>query len=347
MYPLMRDFLFKFNAEKVHDLAEFFLDKLATKPLIQDWLLKQFFCYDSKLESEVCGIKFPNPVGLAAGFDKNATMVAGLASLGFGYLELGTITKNPQEGNPKPRLWRHIQEQSLQNAMGFNNAGASVVKQNISKVYPFSIPIGINLGKNKDAQDALLSYTQVLNEFLDFGDYYVFNLSSPNTPNLRDLQNVDFVDELFCMARDLTEKPVFLKISPDMEIDSMLKTCEKAIEKGASGIIATNTTIDYSLVKFPKDRGGISGIALKDKSREVFKIIAQSFFKKTALISVGGIPDASEAYDRIKLGASLVQVFSHFIYHGPSLCKDINLGLVEYLKRDGFENISEAVGVDL
>ena len=347
MYPIIRDFLFRFDAERIHHLAEFFLSKVANKPFIQDVMLSNFFSYDPRLENEVLGLKFPNPVGLGAGFDKNGVMVEGLGLLGFGYLELGTVTKNPQSGNIKPRLWRHIDEQSLQNAMGFNNNGSRVIAKNIAKIYPFSIPIGINLGKNKDAKDALDSYSEVLKDFLDLGDYYVFNLSSPNTPNLRDLQNVDFVNELFCMAREFTKKPILLKISPDMEVDSMLKTCEMAIKKGASGIIATNTTIDYALLKAPKDRGGISGRALREKSKEVFKILAQSFFKKTVLVSVGGIDSVDEAYERIRLGASLIQVFSHFIYHGPSLSKDLNAGLLERLRRDGFDHISQAVGVDL
>ena len=349
MYALIRDILFKFDPEYAHTLSEIFLRHIANKPLIQDFILKLFFYQNPILKNEVCGISFSNPIGMAAGFDKNATMIEGLATLGFGYLELGTITKYPQAGNDKPRLWRHIAESSIQNAMGFNNDGSANISQRLSKIYPFKIPLGINLGKNKDVpiQNALRSYEEVFLDFKHLGDYYVFNLSSPNTPNLRDLQNISFVDELFSMAREYTQKPIFLKISPDMQIEDMLKVCEKAIQKKASGIIATNTSIDYSLVPFPKDKGGISGLAIKEKSYQVFKILAQNFFSQTTLISAGGIDNANEAYKRIRMGASLLQIFTSFIYKGPSLCKNINQDLAILLKQDGFENISQAIGVDL
>ena len=349
MYKTLRNLLFKLDAESAHKLAETFLSHIAPKPLIQDLMVRNFCHHDEALANQICGLRFQNPIGMGAGFDKNATMIKGLATLGFGFLELGTITKRPQKGNPKPRLFRHIEEESIQNAMGFNNDGAKKIASRLKQNYPFALPLGVNLGKNKDIEqsDALKDYEGVLEEFLGLGDYFIFNLSSPNTPNLRDLQNESFVDELFCMARSHTDKPLFLKISPDMAVDSMLGVCEKAIAKGASGIIATNTTIDYSLLKAPKDIGGISGRALAGKSLEVFKILAQSFFKKTTLISVGGIHNATQAYERIRLGASLLQVYSALIFEGPALCKQINSELAELIKRDGFENISEVIGIDL
>lgn len=348
-YQRFRDFLFKFDAENIHNLAENFLAHFANKPIIQDVLLKKFYYQDSMLYYKVCGIPFNNPIGLAAGFDKNATMLEGLATLGFGFLELGTITKLPQSGNPKPRLFRHIEEKSIQNAMGFNNDGADAIKERLKNSYPFCLPIGINFGKNKQTkqEDALSDYEKLLQEFLTLGDYYVFNLSSPNTLNLRDLQNESFVGELFNMARTYTNKPLFLKIAPDISTDSMLQVCKKAIDTGASGIIATNTTLDYSVVKNPKDIGGISGAALRQKSSEVFKILAQNFFKETTLIAVGGISNAMDAYERILHGASLVQVYTGFIFEGPSICKNINQELTTLLKADGFSNIKEAIGANL
>lgn len=347
MYKGFRDFLFNFDAEKVHVLAEFFLSTIANKPLIQDFLVDRFFYTHPSLVNNVCGLVFPNPVGLAAGFDKNAVMMEALASLGFGFLELGTFTRFPQEGNPKPRLWRHVNVQSLQNSMGFNNCGIRKGVENLSKSYPFCLPIGLSFGKNKNAKDALYSYTEVLNEALEVGDYYVFNLSSPNTPNLRNLENSTFVQELFSMVKKVTSKPAFLKISPDMPLDAMLNVCESAISSGADGIIATNTTMDYSLIPGSNQVGGLSGRVLRQKSLEVFRVLAKSFFKKAILVSVGGIDSANEVYSRIRLGASLVQVFTHFIYEGPSLCKKINSELVELMKRDGFGSISEVIGVDL
>lgn len=349
MYKELRKLLFKLDPEKAHTLAEFFLRYIANKPIIEDLIIKGFSYSDPILENKVCGLDFNNPVGVGAGFDKNCTMIEGLTALGFGYLELGTITKKPQDGNPKPRLFRHIEEESIQNAMGFNNEGSLAISSRLKNFYPYRIPLGINLGKNKDIQqeDALQNYKDVLRDFVNLGDYFVFNLSSPNTPNLRDLQNISFVDELFSMAREITNKPLFLKISPDMDTDSMLQVCQKAIEKGSSGIIATNTTVDYKVIQHPKDIGGISGKALKHKSFEILKILSQSFFKKTTLISVGGITDAKDVYQRLRYGASLVQIYSSFIFEGPCVCKMINRELAHLIKNDGYEHISEVIGIDL
>ncbi|TLD81968.1 quinone-dependent dihydroorotate dehydrogenase [Helicobacter sp. MIT 05-5293] len=345
-YKAFSPYLFKLDPERAHSLAEWYLRRIAPLPLMQDILAARYCVVDERLRTQVAGMEFYNPVGLSAGFDKNGTMVKGLSSLGFGFLELGTITQAPQSGNSKPRLFRFVEEQSLQNAMGSNNQGSLEISKRLRKFYPYSIPLGINVGKNKviAQSDSLKNYENVLLDFVDVGDYFVFNLSSPNTPNLRELQNVNFVQELFTMARSHTSKPLFVKLSPDMEAQKMLKVAEMSIASGASGIIATNTTIDYSLIEGAKDIGGISGLALREKSREFFEILSEAFFGKTTLISVGGINNAQEAYERIKLGASLIQVFSAMIFEGPSLCRSINQGLLECLERDGFAHINEALG---
>lgn len=348
-YKKVSNILFKIEPENIHNFIESILQAFGSINFVQEILAKNF-CYTHEiLQNEICGLNFYNPIGLAAGFDKNATMIKGLSCLGFGFLEIGTVTKKFQKGNPKPRLFRFKEEQSIQNAMGFNNDGAEKISSRIAKLHPYTLPIGINLGKNKNisTENALKDYEDVLKHFLDVGDYYVFNLSSPNTPNLRDLQNINFVQELFLMAKSHTKKPIFLKISPDMEIDSMLEVCDMAISKGADGIIATNTTIDYSLLSSAKPIGGISGNALRVKSRVVFEELSKAFFTKTTLISVGGIDDAQEAYRRIKMGASLVQVYSGFVFKGPSLCKTINSEIQQYLLEDGFMSIKDAIGVDL
>ena len=349
LYQMLSPYLFKLDAERAHNLAESFIKRVLPLPLVQDYVAGKNCVVDKALSVEVAGMRFYNPVGLAAGFDKNATMIKGLSALGFGFLEIGTITQAPQEGNPKPRLFRHTQEQSLQNAMGFNNQGSLAISKRLKAFYPYAIPLGVNIGKNKiiAQSDSLKNYENVLLDCLEVGDYFTFNLSSPNTPNLRDLQNVSFVQELFVMARTHTQKPLFLKISPDMDKDEMLKVVEMSIKSGASGIIATNTTIDYSLVQNPKDSGGISGAALKQKSKEILRILSESFFSKIALISVGGIDNAQEAYERIKLGASLVQVYSGLVFQGPSLCKNINEGLLQCLRADGFTHLYEALGQDI
>lgn len=346
MYPFLRNILFRFDAEFDHRLVEFCLRYFAPLPLINDWMAGTFCLKDERLQNEILGLKFYNPVGLAAGFDKNAKMIEGLSLLGFAFLELGSITYSSQSGNPKPRIFRFVKEESLQNAMGFNNDGAIKIAERIARYYPYQIPLWINLGKNKDAVDALKNYEENLKILKNLGDLFVFNVSSPNTPNLRDLQNEQFVSELFSMARSYTQKPLFLKICPDNTIEATLKVCESAIDAGANGIVATNTTTDYSLLSSHREYGGISGKALRNKSREVFYEISNAFFKKAVLVASGGIFDGEEAYSRIKMGASLVEVYSALIFEGPSLCKKINQEIVHLLRRDGFEHISEAIGVD-
>ncbi len=349
IYQKLSPYLFKLDAEKAHNFAGWTLKNIVPLPFIQDFAVSRYCVFDESLHTEVAGMRFYNPIGLAAGFDKNASMVKGLSALGFGFLEIGTITQAPQEGNLKPRLFRYMQERSLQNEMGFNNEGSLKIVNRLKKFYPYSIPIGINVGKNKiiEQSDSLKNYENVLLDCMEVGDYFVFNLSSPNTPHLRDLQNVKFVQELFSMARSHIQKPIFVKISPDMNKDEMLKVVEMAIKCGVSGVIATNTTIDYTLIEGAKQSGGLSGAALKEKSKEVLKILSQAFFGKVAIISVGGIDSAEEAYTRIKLGASLVQVYTALVYQGPKLCKNINNGLLQLLRADGLSNISEAVGYDI
>lgn len=347
MYQLLKNILFKFDPEFDHRVVEFCLKNFAPLPLIADWMASQFCYMDLSLENEVEGMHFYSPVGLAAGFDKNATMIEGISLMGFAFAEIGSVTYVPQSGNPKPRVFRFVQEESLQNAMGFNNDGSSKIAQRVRKLYPYKTPLMISLGKNKEVPNALKNYEENLRAFQDLGDAYVFNASSPNTPNLRDLQNESFVRELFAMARSYTQKPLFLKVCPDNAIDVTLKVCESAISGGANGIVATNTSTDYSLVQSPKNIGGISGRALRNKSREVFYEIAKSFFGKATLISSGGIFDGEEAYDRIKMGASLVEIYSALIFQGPSVCKNINQEIANLLKADGYQNISEAIGVNV
>ncbi len=349
LYSLLKKYLFSLDAEDVHEKVCKILKMLSSSPFLCRLIDSQWGYKNPKLENEILGLHFPNPLGLAAGFDKNASMLRVLIAFGFGYLEAGTLTNEAQVGNERPRLFRHIEEESLQNAMGFNNYGAVLGARSFKRFAPYKTPIGINLGKNKRIEQAhaLEDYQAVLNKCLNIGDYYTFNLSSPNTPNLRDLQNKAFVHELFCMAKEMTPKPLFLKIAPDLETDDMLEIVNSAIEAGAHGIIATNTTIDKSLVFAPKEMGGLSGKCLTKKSREVFKELAKAFFNKSVLISVGGISDAKEAYERIKMGASLLQIYSAFIYNGPNLCQNILKDLVKLLQKDGFLSVKEAIGADL
>jgi len=347
-YQTIKSLLFKLQPENAHHLAEYVLRLPNICQIPFNPFLESHFINDASLHQELFGRTFFNPVGLGAGFDKNATMIRGIQTLGFGFTEIGTVTPKPQPGNPKPRMFRHIQEQSIQNAMGFNNDGAYKVAKRLKKRFPFTTPIGINIGKNKitPEREAINDYTHLIKAFDGLGDYFVINISSPNTPGLRDLQNEAFITNLFAEAKALTDMPILLKIAPDMAIDDAVSLTKMAVKKGADGIIATNTTIDYSLVKHPKDIGGLSGAVLKEKSFKIFDAIAKELYGKTVLISVGGIDSAEEAYRRIKAGASLVQIYSGMIFHGPDMIMNLNKGLIELLKADGYTNITQAIGAD-
>jgi len=347
-YESIKPYLFKLQPENAHHVAECVLRLPNICQIPFNPFLESHFINNEMLTQEIFGRKFYNPVGLGAGFDKNATMIRGIQILGFGFTEIGTVTPKPQPGNPKPRMFRHIQEQTIQNAMGFNNEGAYKVVKRLKQRYPFTTPIGINIGKNKitPEKEAINDYTHLIKAFNGLGDYFVINISSPNTPGLRDLQNEAFITALFSQAKALTKMPILLKIAPDMEIEDAVRLTKLAVESGADGIIATNTTIDYSLVPHPKDIGGLSGAVLKEKSFKIFEAIAKELYGKTILISVGGIDSAQEAYKRIKAGASLVQVYSAIVFKGPDLIMNINKGLVELLEADGYKHISEAIGAD-
>jgi dihydroorotate dehydrogenase len=347
-YNTIKHLLFRLQPETAHRIAEYILRLPNIFQIPFNFFLKSHFISDDVLVQELFGREFLNPVGLGAGFDKNATMIRGVQLLGFGFTEIGTVTPRPQNGNPKPRMFRHIEEESIQNAMGFNNDGAYKIVKKVKKRFPFTTPIGINIGKNKNTpeKEAINDYTHLIKSFQGLGDYFVINISSPNTPGLRDLQNEAFITKLFTEAKKLTQKPILLKIAPDMEVEDAVNLTKMAVEKGADGIIATNTTVDYSLVKSPKDIGGLSGAVLKEKSFKIFEAIAKELYGKTVLISVGGIDSAQEVYKRIKAGASLVQIYSGLIFHGPSMVKNINKELIELIKADGYENITQAIGSD-
>lgn len=348
-YKNLKKYIYKLDPERAHTLTESLLKTIGSyAPFLLKPISKRYKFEDSKLSQELFSVTFPNPVGLAAGFDKNATMIKGLEAIGFGFIEFGTLTPKAQIGNEKPRLFRFVEQNSLQNAMGFNNEGLEFAKNNIQKLYPFSTPLGANIGKNKDttSEDALSDYKILIEGFKDICDYIVINISSPNTPGLRDLQNETFIKEIFEMALKITNKPVVLKIAPDLEVKDAISMCAIAIKYGAKGIIATNTTIDYSLLENSKDFGGVSGEVLKDKSFKLFEALAKEFYGKTTLISVGGISCANEAYKRLRAGASLVQVYSALVFEGPMLCKEINQGILKLMREDGFTNLSDVVGAD-
>ena len=348
-YDTLKKIFFRFDPETAHKIAEFGLRALYATPGGLETLAKFGVYKDEILTQNIWDLSFDNPVGIAGGFDKNATMIAPLAALGFGHIDFGTFTPRPQSGNEKPRLFRLVSEQSIQNAMGFNNEGADIIEHRVRKIYPFKIPIAANIGKNKATpnEDALSDYEALGRKFNGLCDFFIINVSSPNTPNLRALQENSFISELIGVMKKITNRPLVLKLAPDMSADQAIALCECAVQSGASGIIINNTSVDYSLSPNARDFGGLSGRLITEKSRKLFAQVARELFGRTVLISCGGIDSAQEAYERIKSGASLVQIFTAFIFKGPFVAKSINEGLAKLLRADGFNNINEAVGVNL
>jgi len=350
IYNNFKKILFTLDPETAHHLVEISLRSLAQyAPSLLHKLTKNYHINDARLSQELFSTTFANPVGLAAGFDKNATMLEGLSALGFGFIEFGTITPLPQEGNSKPRLFRFPSHNSIQNAMGFNNEGLKAVQKRVKSHYPYKIPLGANIGKNKNTTplNTLDDYKVLIRAFCEISDYIVINISSPNTPGLRNLQNENFISTLFTMAVKITDKPILLKLAPDLEAQEAIDMSHIALKHGAQGIVATNTTIDYSLLPDAKNFGGISGAVLKEKSFTLFQALAKEFYGKTTLISVGGIDSGDEAYRRIKAGASLIQLYSAMIFKGPTLVSSVNKQILALMEKDGYTHISQAIGADL
>ncbi|WP_456479859.1 dihydroorotate dehydrogenase (quinone) [Nautilia sp.] len=348
-FNLIKPLIYKTDPEFAHDMVDMIFRTARRCPLFFNPLVKANFVDDPVLNQKIWNLEFKNPVGVAAGFDKHATMVYGWPALGFGWGEIGAVTPKPQPGNEKPRAWRHIKYEAVQNAYGFNNEGVKVIKKRLKNIYPFILPIGANIGKNKTTPEnkAIDDYKILVKELKDVVDFFVVNISSPNTPGLRDLLNAEFISNLFGELKNLTDKPVLIKFSPDMEDELIINLANYSVLAGADGIIVTNTTVNYDLVNSEIKRGGISGKPLAKRSYEVLRIVSSEVFGKVPIISVGGIDGAEEAYKRIKAGASLLQVYTAIIYKGPGIIGEINRGLIELLKKDGYSHISEAIGTEI
>lgn len=362
MYKLfVRPILFQFDSESVHD---FVLNRLAQHHALLKIFRNVFQFNHPELQQGIFNKSFKNPVGLAAGFDKFAQGIPVWDSLGFGFAEIGTITAQEQPGNDRPRLFRLKKDDALINRFGFNNPGSEKAAQTLAEwddeKLLHSIPLGINIGKTKivDLERAKDDYLFSFEKLWTYADYFVVNVSSPNTPNLRELQDKSFLTDILMALAErnsrlsrkagIPPKAVLVKIAPDLsmsQIDDVLSVIETA---GVDGIVATNTTIERkNLLSDPQLRGetgGLSGKPLKNLSTEIIRHIYNSTQGKIVIIGVGGIFNGDDAYEKIKAGASLLQVYTGFIYEGPMICKKINKRLVELLKRDGFNNIVEAVG---
>lgn len=340
--------LLRLDAERAHGLALSGLRTAVALPPMRRWLRSRYRLVDCRLEQQLLGTRFPNPVGLAAGFDKDAVTVSGLEALGFGFVEVGTVTPRPQPGNPRPRLFRHPRQASLQNAMGFNNRGLEALAGRL-RHRASGNPLGVNIGRNKDTapEGAAADYHRVAARLSGCCDYFVVNVSSPNTPGLRDLQARNSLGELLDAMRQATETPFLVKLSPDLSLNEAVDLAEASVDKGAAGVVLTNTTVDYALLDGAVHRGGLSGRVLQRRSFEMLRTVAAVLFGRCLLISVGGIETAEEVYRRLRHGASLVQLYTALAYRGPRLVRFLNQGLLRLLDRDGVRQVSEVIGCDL
>jgi dihydroorotate dehydrogenase len=331
----IKPLLFRLDAERAHYLV-FYILKLVFKLPGVRFLVKKFYNVNRpELVKEVFGIKFPNPVGLAAGFDKDACLFNELAAFGFGFIEIGTVTPEAQPGNPKPRLFRLPEDEALINRMGFNNGGVKEAAKRLKKKHP-DIIVGGNIGKNKltPNEEAVNDYLICFESLFDVVDYFVVNVSSPNTPGLRALQEKEPLTKLLktLMAQNHKKqkpKPILLKIAPDLTNEQLVDIVDIVIDTKIAGIIATNTSISREGLKTPSDKlkkigdGGLSGKPLNNRSVQVVKFLNERLQGKIPIIGVGGIHSANDAKAMLNAGASLVQVYTGFIYEGPGLIKKI------------------------
>jgi dihydroorotate dehydrogenase len=349
MYSLLKPLLFALSPEKAHYLTFRALDLAAAFPPTRWWLKRQFLFKNQALVTECMGLRFPNPVGLAAGFDKDGKHIESLACLGFGFIEVGTVTPLAQEGNPRPRLFRLPADRALINRMGFNNEGLDALVQRLrglrEKGVPEGVIIGGNIGKNKQTPNeaAENDYLLCFEALFPWVDYFVVNVSSPNTPNLRALQEKEPLTRLLQRLQDKNReknqpKPILLKIAPDLSPEQLNDIADIIRDTRLNGIIATNTTIQRSGLHTPEHTpdqhgwadmgaGGLSGAPVRARATEVIRYLRQRLGPDAVIIGVGGVDSAESAREKLEAGANLVQVYTGMIYEGPALMQRINKGL--------------------
>jgi len=351
IYKILRPIIFKLNPETAHNFAIGFLKFFPNLATI--FIGNKKF---SNLSQKLFGLDFTSPIGMAAGFDKNAEAIKALHQFGFAFIEVGTVTPKAQSGNDKPRMFRLTQDEAIINRLGFNNKGVDCFLKNIATCRK-NLILGINIGKNKDSEDAISDYIFLMEKCYEHSSYLVLNISSPNTKNLRDLQNEDQLD-LFLAAiiskktelQKLHNKniPIWLKIAPDLTFEEQEKIAATILKNKIDAIIISNTTIfrdDNLQSSYAAQVGGLSGKPLFEKSNQVLSNFYKLTEGKIPLIGVGGIASADDIYTKIKLGASLVQIYSAFIYQGFGVVEKMTEELSEMVEKDGFANVSEAVGI--
>ena len=345
MFSILRPFLFNLDPESAHDLA---IKSLKFNPLPR----KMFEVEDEQiLKIELLGKNFPNPIGLAAGFDKNAEAYNSLLKLGFGFIEVGTITPLKQFGNPKPRIFRLKDDGALINRLGFNNDGMKVIKNRIKSGGKKGV-LGVNIGPNKDTKDQKNDFCLGLKNFFDIADYITVNISSPNTESLRDFHDQEKLKDLLLALNKIkkenkTDTPLLLKVSPDIKDNNISEIVDVATKNDIAAIILTNTTNgnrDNLRSEVKKEEGGLSGEPLQQISTNIIKKFYKQLNGKIPIIGVGGVNSGKSAYEKIIAGASLLQLYTSFVYRGPSIAKDIKKELIQILKTEGLSNIKEAIG---
>ena len=352
LYDKALKVMFLIPPEQIHGIMSVALGLLNVAKPLNRAMEKVVRVHDPVLEQDLFGVHFPAPLGLAAGFDKNATAVDAWGAIGFGYAELGTVTPKPQPGNPAPRLYRLPADKAILNRMGFNNDGALTVAENLQGRRSSDV-VGINIGKNKTQTDAVADFRAGATLLGPLADYVVINVSSPNTPGLRDLQAVNELRPILSAVKDATDTPVLVKIAPDLSDEDIDAVADLAVELGLEGIVATNTTISRDGLATPADEvaemgaGGISGAPLNDRALEVLKRLHNRVGDKLVLVSSGGIMNAEQAWERIAAGANLLQGYTPFIYGGPGWIYSVHKGLAQQVKRHGLSNIADAVGTGL
>jgi dihydroorotate dehydrogenase len=336
---LVRPWLFRADPEAAHERALNLVASLGRNRIARDAVEGLFMVEDRRLRQTVFGIEFPNPVGLGAGYDKNALGLELWPAFGFGFVEIGSVTSRAQPGTERPRLFRQITRHALVNRMGFNNDGADAIAARIPPS-PHRIPIGVNVGKDRDVDltRAGESYADTRHKFRDRADFFIINVSSPNTPGLRKLQDKEMLDALLAQVHE--QIPTLLKIAPDLTFDQIDDVIALVQKHGIAGIVATNTTIDHPT----PPEGGLSGAPLRARATECIRHVSRQTQGKLPIIGVGGIFTAEDAYEKIRAGASLVEVWTGMIYEGAALVRNINRGLLRLIARDGFGSIGQAVG---
>ncbi|WP_243090189.1 quinone-dependent dihydroorotate dehydrogenase [Thermus neutrinimicus] len=343
----MHRLLFALDPEEAHELTLGWLSWWSERGPLLEVPARLLRLEDPRLQVEAFGLRFPNPLGLAAGMDKDARALGAWWALGFGFAEVGTLTPRPQEGNPRPRLFRLVEDRALINRMGFNNRGAEEAAKRLKRFRErgLSFPVGVNLGKNRDTplERAAEDYLKALEVLEPYGDYFVLNVSSPNTPGLRTLQEGPFLDELLSRLRPGTKKPLLLKVAPDLTLEALDQVVALCLKHGLEGLVAVNTTWERPNLRSPLagEAGGLSGRPLKGRALEMLRHL--SGVGGLTLVSVGGVEGPEDVWERLKLGARLVQVYTGFVYGGPLFPRRVLKGLLRLMEAEGITSLGEMV----